>query len=279
MRKLILPALSLFAAIAVCGIGCGGHGGANQYSLSVARVVKLDQALLLYVNDWDDGICLNGKWMDELTPYDKTPSDYFSPAVGSRGHGYALNTQVAGSFYSQFPDPSTIVSIFDSTDLSLDATDSVSTFPSPPRYGSKNTIGYLDGHVQDQSINVTPPDLYAESQSRLKQCDLGAQIYANDYDEVFPLAKTWMDAETPYTKNQTLFYSPAIGDTGTKYGYAFNIALAGVNLTTIAAPATTLLLFDSTDLSRNATDPITTLPSPPRYGKLNTLAYADGHVP
>lgn len=279
MHKLLMPALSCFAVVAVCGLGCGGHGGGtNQYPLSVARVAKLDQALLLYVNDWDDGICLGGKWMDELAPYDKTPSDYHSPALGSKGYGYALNTQVAGSFYTEFADPSTTVTIFDSTDSSLNATEGVSTMPSPPRYGRKNTIAYLDGHVQDQSINVTSTGLYSESQTRLKQCDLGMLMYANDYDEALPLNKKWMDELVPYTKNDTLFHSPAIGDTGSEYGYAFNTDLAGKNFTSIASPATELQLFDSTDLTRNATDTIATLPYPPRYGSNNTLAYADGHV-
>jgi prepilin-type processing-associated H-X9-DG protein len=36
--------------------------------------------------------------------------------------------------------------------------------------------------------------------------------------------------------------------------------------------------FDSTILTRNATGPTSTLPNPPRYGKNNTIAYADGHV-
>jgi len=259
--------------------GCGGHGSSvSPYSVSISRAYHLNLGALEYANDYDDCMALPGKWMDCLAPYEKTASDYYSPAVQSHGYGFALNNQVAGVSFATFSDPSTTVSIFDSTDLSRNATDPTSTMPNPPRYGTKNTIAYLDGHVQDYTLTQTPPNVYQISRGRLKACDLGMIMYANDYDDVLPLANKWMDELDPYLRSETDYHSPKIGDTGSKYGYAFDITVAGKNLVNIPNPATQLMLFDSTDLARNATAPESTIPSPPRYGKSNTLAYADGHV-
>jgi prepilin-type processing-associated H-X9-DG protein len=141
-------------------------------------------------------------------------------------------------------------------------------------------LAYLDGHVQDSAppANSIPKQL-AVSISNLKKVDLGAIIYANDYDEFAPLPNKWIDGLLPYVKNDQLFHSPAVvAKNPANYGYALNVDLAAANLQNLAAPITTIFFFDSSDLSRNATDPTSTLPNPPRYGAYNTIAYADGHV-
>jgi hypothetical protein len=267
--------------ILVWAIGCGGSGGGSKsspYALSVSRVVQLQLGLQLYEGDWDEVLPTSGKWMDAVTPYVHDASLFHSPAVG-QGYGYALNSQIAGHALSDFPTPETIVSIFDSTDLTRNATDPTSTMPNPARYGLKNTIGYLDGSTQDQGTNLTVAQQYALSQTRLKQTALGILIYSNDYDDFAPIKNTWMDALLPYVKNDTLFHSPAIqAVTPNLYGYALSSTVAGQNLGAIQNPATTIMTFDSTDLTRNATDPTSTLPVPPRYGTNNTISYADGHV-
>ena len=104
-------------------------------------------------------------------------------------------------------------------------------------------------------------------------------IYANDWNEDAPLANQWEDELLPYVKQDLLFHSPAVQyKNKTEYGYALNSALAGLALPTLASPSTTISIFDSTVLIKNATASITTLPNPPRYGKLNTIVHADGHV-
>lgn len=263
--------------------GCGGSGSgtdSRSYQLSVTRMMAINLGAVEYANDYDEGLPLNGKWVDEVLPYAKDETQYHSPAVETRGFGYAYNSAVVGKVYTQFPNPATEITIFDSTDLSRNATDPTTTEPFPPRYGSKNTIGYLDGHVQDQGIGGNPPPtLYSQSQSRLKQVDLGLLMYANDWNDVAPLTNQWVDELIPYTKQDLLFHSPAIQlKNATQYGYALNAALAGQSFPSLASPATTISVFDSTILTKNATASISTLPNPPRYGKVNTIAYADGHI-
>ena len=271
-----LRILIAMGVVGVVAIGCGGSGGSDSslYNTSLKRVDALDLAMSLYTNDWDDGLPLPNAWMDGMLPYQKNTADYNSPAVKG-GYGYALNSAVAGQSFSSFSDPYTTIAFFDSTDIRRNATDPTSTMPTPPRYDGKNTIGYL----ASQPVTQPPPTGYALSQQNVKQLSLGLLEYANDYDEVTPLPNTWMDALTPYVKNPADFQSPAVVKKNpSDYGYAMNSDIAAQVTTNFANPATEIALFDSTVLIRNATEPTSTLPNPPRYGSNNTIGYLDGHV-
>ncbi len=70
-----------------------------------------------------------------------------------------------------------------------------------------------------------------------------------------------------------------------KFGYAYNAALGGKKLNLNGKPLNTLpnaaktpLLYDSTNLSKNAQDAVTSLPKPGRHGGRNNILYLDGHV-
>jgi len=276
-REMLAASAIVLAAIWVTG--CGGNGDVpSEYRLSVNRLHSLNLGILEYMNDYDDVLPISGKWMDGALPYTKDETLFHSPAIGARGYGYAMNSLVAGQALPQYSDPSTVITLFDSTDLTRNATDSLSTEPSPPRYGSKNTIAYLDGHVQDlNSVDNVP--LYTQSQDHLRAVNLGMLMYANDYDSNLPLANQWEVGLLPYVKNEDLFHSPAVQlKNPANYGYAMNAAVAGQLFNNIASPATTLSFFDSTVLTRNATASVTTVPNPPRYGSHNTLGYVDGHI-
>lgn len=261
--------------------GCGGGGGGGTSSLypqSVNRLHSLNLSLLMYASDYDNVLPPPSKWMDSLVPYAKDQTLYRSPAVAAKGYGYALNAQIAGTPASEFASPAEEITLFDSVDLSRNATDPISSQPSPPRYGINNTIAYLDGHVKDyNTVNSVP--IYSQSRQNMSKIALATLMYSNDYDDVLPLTGQWMDKLLPYAKNDDLFHSPAIFmKNSAEYGYAFNSTLAGGLATNIVSPSTTPMIFDSTVLSRNATASISTLPTPPRYGKQNTISYVDGHV-
>ena len=119
----------------------------------------------------------------------------------------------------------------------------------------------------------------ASCASNLKQLSLGALMYSQDYDDVFPDSKQWAEAISPYVKNNALLTCPSV-QKGSEpaYGYAMNRATSRVKLSKVRTPATVPMLYDSTNLIRNATDSFTSLPNPGRHGKVNNVAYLDGHV-
>jgi prepilin-type processing-associated H-X9-DG protein len=107
----------------------------------------------------------------------------------------------------------------------------------------------------------------------------GLMMYMQDYDERFPPASTWMNQLVPYVKDEGDFHCPAVGGADSKqFGYAFSSKLAGRVLKEIGDPASRISIYESTNLQRNASDPVTSLPNPRRHLRWNNIAYADGHA-
>ena len=114
--------------------------------------------------------------------------------------------------------------------------------------------------------------------SNEKQMALSIMMYSQDYDEKFPPAKMWVDVTMPYTKNEDLYRCPSVTRGLDKYGYAFNVTLDMLPMDKVQEPRRQRMLFDSTNLSKNATDSGVSLPTPGRHLQGNVTAYADGHA-
>ena len=99
-------------------------------------------------------------------------------------------------------------------------------------------------------------------------------MYAQDYDEQLPPANPWMDLIRPYTRTDSVFHCPS----AISYGYAHNSPMSGASLASINTPEEAVLAFDSTKLTRNASDAMTSLTSPPRHLGRNTFIFADGRA-
>lgn len=111
----------------------------------------------------------------------------------------------------------------------------------------------------------------------LKKLSTGLIVYAEDYDGKLPPASQWGDAIRPYTaaESEKVYRCPSVAKSG--YGYAMNSRLSRQSLKALPNAAQTPMLYDSSNLSWNAHDPLTSLPNPPRH-RGNNLAFADGHV-
>jgi hypothetical protein len=107
----------------------------------------------------------------------------------------------------------------------------------------------------------------------LKQLSAGILMYSTDYDGVFPPAATWMDAIVPYSKNSSVYRCPAV-ESENQFGYAYNSSLGGAKGDT-QANSKTPMVYDSSNLARNANDPASSQPNPPRHGG-NNVVKADG---
>jgi prepilin-type processing-associated H-X9-DG protein len=115
--------------------------------------------------------------------------------------------------------------------------------------------------------------------SNVKQEGTAFLMYVQDYDERFPPAVSWMDTNMPYVKSEMVLHCPTVSKfSDASYGYAFSADLSRKELAKIKSPNTTVMEYDSSNLNRNATDAVTSLPSPPRHMKSNNRSYADGHA-
>ncbi len=110
----------------------------------------------------------------------------------------------------------------------------------------------------------------------LKKLSQAMLLYAHDHGGSLPPASQWSDAVRPYVSSERVYRCPSVERQG--YGYAMNSNLSMHALGQLADPAGTPLLYDSSNLSWNASDPFTTLPTPPRHLGGNNIAFADGRV-
>ncbi len=111
-------------------------------------------------------------------------------------------------------------------------------------------------------------------------------LYAQDWDAL-PPAAGWEnnnDLISKVRKNQWL-HCPAVSNGhDNNYGYAYNDKIAGKSLGDKSSlkempdASKMPLLYDSTNLSKNAHDSFTSLPKPGRHHGHDNVLYLDGHV-
>lgn len=103
-------------------------------------------------------------------------------------------------------------------------------------------------------------------------------MYAEDADGRFPLGSRWMDATASYLKaaygDENSLRCPAVFRAG--FGYAFNAARSRAAIP--PRPELAPLIYDSTNLARNASDRVTSLPRLGRHEGKDNVAHADGHA-
>ncbi|MCS7301631.1 MAG: DUF1559 domain-containing protein [Fimbriimonadales bacterium] len=112
--------------------------------------------------------------------------------------------------------------------------------------------------------------------SNLKQLSLAMLTYAADYDDRLPPAPRWSDSIAARIRDPITFRCPSVPPG--KFGYAMNSRLSHQRISELVDSHTTPLLYDSSNLERNAHDAFSSLPNPPRHVQVNNVVYADGHV-
>lgn len=109
--------------------------------------------------------------------------------------------------------------------------------------------------------------------------------YVQDWGAL-PPSDNWDDNQelTGKVQRNEWLHCPAVSNgTDDKYGYAYNTEVAGRNLNgkplkDLPNAAKTPLLYDSSNLAKNAHDAVTSLPNPGRHEGKNYILYCDGHV-
>jgi len=109
--------------------------------------------------------------------------------------------------------------------------------------------------------------------ANVKQLDLAALMYCQDYNATWVMSHNWCDAIYPYIKNQSVYVCPTVPQM--PCGYACNAHLNGVLLKKLTRPSETVAFYDalggwnlSGDLS---------LVDPRHNGGAN-VGYVDGHA-
>ena len=118
----------------------------------------------------------------------------------------------------------------------------------------------------------------ASCQSNLKQQMLGVLMYAQDYDEKMPPARTWVDVLQPYVKSEQVFKCPSMTaiTNGQGLGYAFNQNLSQISAEKIKMSSSTVAIYETSNPARNWFGPGTGRAY--RHAGGSNIGFADGHV-
>jgi hypothetical protein len=105
--------------------------------------------------------------------------------------------------------------------------------------------------------------------SNLKQLGLASITYSSDYDDRLMDRDQWMDLILAYHKNPPAENCPEVAkgndNSSRLYGYSLNSLLSQQNIVKLADANNTVLLYDSSNLARNASDPLLSFPKPVRH--------------
>ena len=115
--------------------------------------------------------------------------------------------------------------------------------------------------------------------SNTKQQARALEMYREGADGRYPNRDYWMDAIEPFVKEDKYVFhvpGPWAAKAPDVYGYAFNSTLSRAGQP--KEPEKVPLVYDSSNPIRNASDPVTSLPSPGRHDGKDHIAYADGHA-
>lgn len=111
----------------------------------------------------------------------------------------------------------------------------------------------------------------------VKVLAFGLLMYASDWDERSPPAEGWFDRLNGVLGGYSYVARCAgLSEEQEGFGHALARGMPGTRLDTLEQLASTPLVFDSIDLSRNAVSFPSQMPDPGRNDGKNAIAYADG---
>ena len=127
--------------------------------------------------------------------------------------------------------------------------------------------------------------------ANLKEVNTAISLYAGDNGVTFPRAENWADVLAPqYLEDINRLVCPSAQPTpeqlaglkngegpGVPIGYAVFRPLVCLPTSRFADPAKTPVVFDSTDIRRDAVADITTLDLR-HVGKVGNISFSDGHI-
>lgn len=122
-------------------------------------------------------------------------------------------------------------------------------------------------------LSREPGATRASCASNLRQLGMGVMMYAQDYDDRYPLANSWQGGVMPYVRNTQVFVCP---DRGMPNSYAYNSILNGLRAKALTTPSATPMLFDSGLGINNGSDRLQSFL--PVHSGFGNVAFADGHV-
>jgi hypothetical protein len=204
-----------------------------------AQLQKLANVLVEYAEQHGGKLPPAATWTDELEKYCLDRSILRRKDLKPGEYGFAINVNAAGKPLPQdWMERRSVVLLVESADVSPNA--SVDPDALPPRKPGSPPIwvATADGNLVSLPADMSMREL-TEGRAARDTCDrnlgaLGRAVlaYARDHGGQLPAAASWCDDIGPYVPPENAAMKDILrcpADPDTKYGYAFNAALAGKN--------------------------------------------------
>jgi prepilin-type processing-associated H-X9-DG protein len=108
---------------------------------------SLALAIISYSIDNDGKPPIPARWMDAIEPLMAMPQREHCPLIEGNGlYGYALNAGIKST--NMGPGDQRTILVYESANLARNAFDLLTSMPNPGRHDGRNTVAYMDGHVQ-----------------------------------------------------------------------------------------------------------------------------------
>jgi prepilin-type processing-associated H-X9-DG protein len=123
---------------------------------------QIAAAIQMYASRSDDMLPDPARWLDQIRPYLREPSELHCPAdPAASGVSYAMNSNLAGKRRRDVGDPSTVPMIFESTAHGKNVANAGDSWPHAAWHKGGVMVLYADGSVrptaQKPSFAVLPP--------------------------------------------------------------------------------------------------------------------------
>jgi hypothetical protein len=148
----ILSVLGGVALFSVSGKGGGLFGRARAAAVCVSHLGAINGALELYSTDNNGRLPPCDRWTDALDGTGGGPDYFGSPDVyhcptDRSPYAYAMNSKFSGKKLAEVRKQGKEPLVYESTAGRANASDNVSSLPSPGRHGGKNNILCADGTI------------------------------------------------------------------------------------------------------------------------------------
>lgn len=123
---------------------------------------QIASAIQMYAQSSDDMLPDPTRWLDQIKPYLRQPSELHCPSDPSaEGVSYAMNSNLAGKRRRDIGNPSTVPMLFESTAHGPNVANTGESWPHATWHQGGVMVLYADGSVrltaQKPSFNVPPP--------------------------------------------------------------------------------------------------------------------------
>ena len=241
----------ILVLLAFAGAGLRGLAGADRNQGCVDNAFKLEVALRMYTQDYDEVL----PPMDDFNKLSQILSPYISqnPRVvaatmrcpATKNTPYALNVALSNKSIPSIGGDYSAIELFRDAKAHPDG---------------KFTIAYLDGSVLRGGVEQASSAEKNACGGRVRRLNLSVQMYAQDYDETLPIFGNDAEAREklyPYLRGSRYFQCPE-----TAVGYTFNTEISGLPLAAFADRSAVEVVRDSQI----------------HYDGTITIGYLDGYV-